>query len=163
MVFENFNIQDLASLDLQTKFLKKWNRLNEIVIAAFKDSSKDIEKILGFSTPVWGTANVGSHCGLIIHNKKKPDGSTIWVHIGLSTMSEQSVWFPVVTMGSQRIPDVQVALALWPESLEKAKRIYGDVSVKLNATLGDIAGSSIGFEAIEDNKYIFFSLREPLN
>lgn len=169
MTFENFTVQELASLSPYKEFREKRNKLAERIIMAFKAPPKDIKKVLGFASQVWGEDKVGRHYGLILHSKKKRDESHIWVHIGFSMLSEEERWWtqywPQITLKDQGIPDIQVMLVLYPEDEngENVKRSYGNILEKLNAHLPKDLGFGERFEMIVTKKSLCLLFRKPLS
>ncbi len=161
MVFENFTVQDLASIDSYNSFEAKLIKLSGIVVNRFKESTEKVTKILGY--PKDATKGLAEHYGLILHNKKNCSLSSIWVHIGFLTCSEDEGWYPPIILKRQGIPDAQVMLGLWPNNIEKTKQTYGNIVDDLNKYLNKTSTTDIKFEMIESNKFLCFSFRRPIS
>jgi len=165
MVFENFTVHDLASLAPYGEFRVKRDQLTEKIYATFKERSGIFKGILEHSYKATGADIVGKHYGIIFHNEEDcAYDSSAWVHIGLGRYLEEE-WFAPIILRTQRIPDVQTMIGLWPESkdIQAVKRTYGNILEKLNDYLTRSTGSEARFETKEANKYICFYLRRPLS
>ena len=86
MVFENFTVQDLASINPYDAFRNKLKKLSERIQAEFSKSSEQLESIIGH---LKAASPLAEHWGLIIHNKLDCARSNIWIHIGISDSSDE--------------------------------------------------------------------------
>ena len=166
MAFENFTVQDLASLNPYEAFKSKLNKLTEKIQADFSKTTEYLVPIIGHSYKAWGAYIIDEHWGLIISNNADCTKASIWLNIGFSMVRQERSFAPLI-LRDERIPDVQVMLGLWPnpENMAKVMEAYGDnIHGKLNGYLGKSPIADTYFEKISnETSFLCFYFRKPLS